>query len=69
MTTWGGRRAGAGRPSLYPGKTEQISVTLTPLAKEAATETAAELQAVTIPPKRITFSDAVEYLIRKATGR
>lgn len=70
----GGFREGAGRKSLFPGKRNKITIKLTDVAKAAAHETADRLTAS--KPRiatadvvdDVTFSDAVEYLIRKGTG-
>ena len=70
----GGFREGSGRKSLFPGKTEKVTVKLTPLARDAAQRTADHLS--TSKPRIrtaqdvdvVTLSDAVEYLIRKGSG-
>lgn len=70
----GGFREGSGRKSLFPGKTEKVTVKLTPLARDAAQQTADHLS--TSKPRIrtaqdvdvVTLSDAVEYLIRKGSG-
>ncbi len=60
MAGRGGRRAGAGRPTLYPGKSlGRVSVRLTPEASTALETLRANLGGTT--------SDAVEYAIRKVT--
>jgi hypothetical protein len=69
----GGFRQGSGRKSLFPGKLDSRSVQLTQVAIDAAKQKANDLTGkkphITTAHgvKVVTFSDAVEYCIRRAT--
>jgi hypothetical protein len=62
---WGGKREGAGRPALFPGKRVKMTIKMTTVAKDLVDKTIAELE----PEHGVhaTEGAAVEWLIRKAT--
>ena len=75
----GGFRTGSGRKSMFPGKTnphvgKKISMQLTNVAIAAAQKKAEALTdkkpaiAAALDVKVITFSDSVEWCIRRATN-
>lgn len=71
----GGYRGTQGRKSLYPGKFEDYvkrSAILTRKASDAADALADQLSTSRLAARRnvkaVTFSDAVEYALRKAAG-
>jgi hypothetical protein len=76
---WGGIREGSGRKSLFPGKHapksgQKVTITLTTVAIEAVKKKAQELTekkpnvAAAEHVTTVSFSDAVEYCVRRATN-
>lgn len=63
---WGGRRPGAGRPSLFSGRKVKLAVRITDQARSLIRDTRQTLTATHGAPA--TDGAVVEYLIRVATA-